>query len=110
MFISISDELFELSEFKDCIYQKYKKPHPTVTLEKGNSKFDYKKKYLALLYLDLCDNNPAEAIMKFQKDWGKIFSTSFITSSFSSFKIEQVEYTSSPFFFNIFIAFFIKSF
>lgn len=81
--VILNPELFELSEFKDCIYQKYKKPHPTITLEKGNSKSDYKKKYLALLYLDLCDNNPAEAIMKFQKDWGKIFSTSFITDTIS---------------------------
>jgi acyl-CoA hydrolase len=81
--VILNPELFELAEFKDCLYQKNKINHPAVTLEKGNKKSDYKKKYLALVYLELCNNNPADAIMRFQKDWGKIFSNQFLTDTIS---------------------------
>ena len=73
----INPQLFDILQFKDCIFQKTSFKPQSVSLQKFNQ-FEYKAKYIAMTYKQKL-NDDAQAITMIQKDWGKIFTPPFIT-------------------------------
>jgi acyl-CoA hydrolase len=69
---------FEKSEFEKFIHQKVLKDNPAFKLNWQGNLDTYRKTYVALMYLDIYKEK-AEAILRIQKDWGKIIEPSLIT-------------------------------
>lgn len=76
--IALNPFKFERSEFESCIKQKLSIDNLNIKITWPGSLESYKKNYLAEIYLDIYKEK-TEAILKIQKDWGKIFEPNIIT-------------------------------
>lgn len=70
--------LFERQEFEKFIQQKVMKDDVSIKVSWAGSLEMHRKTYLATMYLDMCKEK-TDAILKIQKDWGKIVDPNTIT-------------------------------
>lgn len=78
--VIINPELFEFSEFKKFFYQKFSLSAEIKIQLKKYSLIDYKAAYLGQLYLNIFDNDKVKSITELQKDYGNLFTNSFMTN------------------------------
>lgn len=68
---------FEKQEFERFICQKFSLEEPPIKIDWPGTLQEYKKKFLAGFYLFTCADK-TNAIVKMQKDWGRILEPSLI--------------------------------